>query len=200
MKDVTHRLDEATAAGGHLLLVFGKRLTRSRMPYLVISHRREMFAFELNSRQAKNLESHPDALGALVRRWQNEAEATAPDEPPVMLTNLVIDGADRQDPSAPITGHLEYQSAQHHPQGIAVRLTYDVSGGATVSLFDHAMGHLPASGTIRFRLTPLKGIGGDVPRELSKTLPVFLSLCLPALGMAPNVPLSNTCAALIDLV
>lgn len=195
VKDVALRLDEAAAAGGHLLLVVGKRLTRSRTPYLVISHRREMFAFELTSKQAKNLESRPDALGAFVRRRLDEVEATAPEDPAVMLTNLVIDGADKLDPAAPVTGHLEYQSSSPRPAGVAVRLMYDVSGRATVSHFDHPLGYLPASGTLRFRFSPLKAADRDLPR----TLPVFVSLCLPAVGTAPHVPISNTCAGLIDL-
>jgi len=61
------------------------------------------------------------------------------------------------------------------------------------------MGYVPVRATLRFRFSPLKGAGRELPRDLPRTLPVFVSLCLPAVGTAPHVPISNTCAALIDL-
>ncbi len=115
-----------------------------------------------------------------------------------MLTHLVIDNADRQVATEPVTGRVEYQSSEPMLGGFALRLMFDLPGGATISHFDHPMGPVPGSGTIRFRLTPLmsKQVG-----ELPKTLPVFITLCRKGPGMnAPHVPVSSTCAAMIDLV
>ena len=82
LKDVSGRLDQA-AASGFLLLVFGNRLTKSRSPYLVVSHYSEMFAFELTSRQLKNMGVPPDVLGAVIRKW-NSAASSGFSVPPVL--------------------------------------------------------------------------------------------------------------------
>ena len=198
LKDVIRRFDEA-ASNGFLLLIFGKHLTKSRASYLVVSHHQQMFAFELTSRQARNLEAHPDALGALSRKRPRD-DAEAAKNPTVMLSHLIIDNADEQDLNAPITGHVLYQSADSHLENVAVRMTYDLPDGATVSHYDHPMGLLPASGLLRFRLTPFKNDMADQPRVLPKTLPVFIELCRPVPGATgPDVLISNACAELVDL-
>ncbi len=199
LKDVIGRLDQA-AASGFLLLVFGNRLTKSRSPYLVVSHYSEMFAFELTSRQLKNMGVPPDVLGAVIRKWPREEAATAND-PVIALTNLVIDNADRQVAAAPVTGHVDYQSSLPLIEGVSIRMSFDLPGGATISHYDHPMGPLPSRGTLRFQLTPLKNAMNERSRELPGTLPVFCNLCRQSPeGRAPDVLLSNTCATLIDVI
>jgi len=137
LKDVKGRLDEA-AASGFLMLVFGKRLTKTRSPYMVVSHYSEMFAFELTSRQVKNMGVPADVLGAVIRKRPREDAATA-DDPVIALTNMVIDNADRQVATAPVTGHVDYQSSLPLIEGVSIRMSFDLPGGATVSHYDHPM-------------------------------------------------------------
>lgn len=200
VKDVALHLDKAAAGAGHLILVFGKKLTQSRATYLVASWHREMFAFELTARQARHLGAEPNALGALVRRAPPGGKLIVPDEPAVLLTDLHIDHQDSQQPTAPVTGHVTYQSSLSLLDGITVRMMFDLPGGSTVSHYHHPMGPLAGSGTLRFKLTPLVNDMVKQSRDMPRTLPVFISFCRQEPGRnAPDIQISNTCAALIDL-
>lgn len=200
-KDVALRLDEAAATDGHLILIVGKRLTRSRSAYLLASRPREMFAFELTARQSRHLGAEPTSLGALVHRMPVSAKGAVPEDPVILLTDLQIANADRHPAKAPVTGHFTYQSSMPWLESVAVRMMFDLPGGGTHYHYDHLMGPLPGCGTLRFALTPLVNDMNEKTREIQKTLPVFISLCRVTPEPTPSdVQISNTCAALIDLV
>jgi len=194
VKDVVLRLDEAK--GRHIYLVVGRNLTRSKEAYLVISQRREMFAFELTPKQEANLDAHANALGALVQAKHEDIEADAPDDPIITIANLIIENADGLSGRETLSGQVEYQSSQPLLDGIAIRLMFQMPGGAMISHFHHPHGPLLGQGVLKFRMSPLLS---DGVRELPKTLPVFVSFCYSTIGTAPRTLISNTCAALLDM-
>ncbi len=134
----------------------------------------------------------------LVRKRPEEVSVAVPDDPVVMLSDLVIDNADRQVATAPVTGHCGYESSLPRHDGLALRMMYDLRDGSTTSHFFHPDIMLSGRRTLRFSMTPLKK--NQNLRDLPQTFPIFFCLCRQQPGTnAPHVPISNTCAALIDL-
>lgn len=199
VKDVGKRLDEAEQARGHLLLLVGKQLTRSRAAYLVASLGRDMFALELTKRQARNLNVEPNFMGAVVRRSSAGMFAAAPT---ITLTDLHIESAGAQAATQHVVGHFSYETdAPYLPEGFALRMYYDLPDDSYASHFHHCMGPLPGRGTLKFRMSALKRPEDKSPRSLPPTLPVLFTICVQRPGCdTPDLPVSNTYAGLIDLI
>jgi hypothetical protein len=197
-RDVRKQLDEAEKAGGHLLLFIGEKLTRSGTPYFVASLGCDMFALELSDRQARNMNLKPNVVGAMVRPGTLGLFAA---EPPIVLADLRIENASAQNAAEPVVGQFTYDTAAPYlPDGFALRMVYDLPGGAAVRHFHYCAGPLPGRGTLPFRLSSLASPALPTGQRLPPTLPVILTLCRQRPGVvAPDVPVSNSYAALIDL-
>jgi hypothetical protein len=196
IRDVAKHLGDAERASGHVMLLIGRKLTRSRSPFLVASLGRDMFAIELSKQQVRNFGLEPNVIGAMVRK--GSLGLFAPD-PCITLTDVSIENASTHDPKQPVMGQFTFECSALH-DGLTLRMVYDLPNGSTVRHYHYCLNPFYGRGTLKFRMSPLGGSPDDTRRLLPPTIPVIFTLCLQRPGTnAPDVPVSTSYAALIDL-
>jgi hypothetical protein len=150
--DTAARIDKDLDASEAFQVLLGPALMKSARPTLLVGRAGALEVFELGRELARDF-----PVGEWECRVQNYS--TGDDlrraAPRVVLSDLVIDGADTLFPERPVTGSVAFRLLGRWPGGYALRLThYFGTQGRTVLL---PRDHLPDAdkGTLPFSFPPL---------------------------------------------
>ncbi len=196
----SERLDDLDRRRANGTFLIASELTRSGRPYLLSCHAGELFVFALRRGQAKR-------LGAVARRMLCTEGGPRLEIPPsrfvpVEIADLQFDGDARVHPNEEIRGACGYcMHPDFQPQGqLCLMLGYELSGRRRVrSWYYPPMGLLP-EGNLDFKFPPIAGSGHDCVRWTGTTVAHvrFFTVGAPQI-VDDRHPLSNTCAALLDV-
>lgn len=168
------QLIQATLRQVNCSFAVGRKLTKSKKPYLVYCFSGELFVFELSPDQATRLGM--DANGLVYGENALSELPIAKAEPTVLLREVKVDEAMKLDRNSPITGTLQYEAKQVSLQPVCIRAKYEPPGRNSVTKYHHLFHLAPREGTIRFSLAPI----GDLPDRSDKPfaglLPVFFRI------------------------
>lgn len=152
-KDFLGHLDHAVARGVGCTFLVGRELTKRAKPMLVACYCGELFAFELTKRQAKQLKMRANAL-TLSSGAVRHDHGPKP-EPLVWLERIDVDSADGLVRNAPITGALHYRTNRMFREPLAVHVTCEPLGRASVTLLSYPPALHPPAGIVRLSFPAL---------------------------------------------
>ncbi|MEX2215177.1 MAG: hypothetical protein WD768_13670 [Phycisphaeraceae bacterium] len=156
-----------------------------------------MFAFELNTRQAANLGVVDTKLIGVYEHTPHDL--SEPGDMPVTLSNIEVDRPGTTAVDEPITGRCHIDRASMGLGPCALRLSYTLTGCASVVQFFHPPVAFVPKGEVPFEYAPISDAvskrGGSCP----KTIAAFFRLCKPPSKDHPEgQPISNTIGMLLD--
>jgi hypothetical protein len=156
-KDFLKHLDRAVGHGVGCTFLVGRELTKRAKPMLVTCHCGELFAFDLSTQQIERLCVNDNMLVC----WPG---ATRQDhgpkpEPLVWLEEVDVVHASCLDRNAPITGTLRYRTDRLFLEPLAIHVTCEPPGRASMTLYSYPPALHPPAGAIRFSCSSL----GDMP-------------------------------------
>lgn len=195
-------LGRASSRGVNCTIAVSRELTKTKSPYLLSFHGGEIFVFELTQRQAKAFHALNQSMECVEGSPCLEFPPTMP--PIIDLSRLSVDDADGLSGEQPICGTVHYQLPAKVVFSGTVCLSMEMALGKNCrKTFYHYPQGLRSEGNLRFTFSPAApkqdnhpdgGFVGPVVAHVR-----FLGTMNPK---APGgyIPLSNTAAALVELI
>lgn len=168
------QLIQATLRQVNCSFAVGRKLTKSKKPYLVYCFCGELFVFELSLDQAARLGM--DDKGMLYGENALSEPPIVKAEQTVLLREVKVDDALKLDRNSRITGTLQYEAKQVLLQPVAIRAQYEPPGRSSVTGFHHLFHLAPREGTIQFSLAPIGDLPNRSGKPFSGLLPLFFQI------------------------
>jgi hypothetical protein len=185
---VADHIDRDLAGSEAFQVLLGPLLVKSSKPTLLVGRAGTLHVFELGPALARDIA----ATGCRMQNYSPSDDRRRA-APRVLLSALVIDGAERPVPQRPLTGALAYRIIDRWPGGYALRLTFYAGKRRRYLFLHHA--RLPATnqGTLRFSFPPLD----DPDQVMAGPDVVFVEVVTR--GAAGPIVESNAVAAVVRL-
>ncbi|HEX7378939.1 MAG TPA: hypothetical protein VF278_17595 [Pirellulales bacterium] len=199
--DLITSVEGATERGVNCTFAISRELTKAKTPRLLSFFAGEVFVFELTQRQAKSFNA---VQGAMQFAEGGRCLACAADAPPLIdLEDLWFEHADGLTSDERIRGAVTYQKCDgfDFPGRVCLSLEYSLGNRCRTTGYYYPPAGLLPEGRLEFSFDPI-----DLPRQPPKGFigPIvahvrFLGTMNPKVAEG-RVPLSNTCAALIEVI
>ncbi len=197
-RDLIRSADAAEAKQLDCYFLIGAKLTRKRRAYLMHCYAKELFVFQLTSSQAKNLGVRPAAMSCTEgnpSQSVNPETADALSLDGLRLTDGVVVPA-----AAPIAGTCHYSATSQIAAPYALGLECALHGRARVMSWAYPAGRLEPEGTLSFAFASFGRLGQEESWHGTTAL-FFRVFSLPnPTTVEDRQPISNACAALVDVV
>lgn len=185
-KDFLHHLDRAVAHGVGCTFLVGRELTKRAKPMLVACHCGELFAFDLTIPQAEQVRVKNDMLVCSLGATQQNHSPKP--EPLICLEAVEVDRAERLDPNEPITGTLQYRTIRPLLGPLAIHVTCEPPGRASITLYAYPPAlHLPV-GAVRIAFSKLGDMCDREGVRFAGAVPLFFRIFTAEEPVMPIVP------------
>ncbi|HVA49195.1 MAG TPA: hypothetical protein VNH11_22720 [Pirellulales bacterium] len=201
--DLLSSFDHAVQRGVNCTFAIGRELTKARKPRLLSCYSGELFVFELSQRQAQSFNALDHTMECVECGPSLEIPPGA--RPPIDIGELHIDHADRLSPDQPIQGRVEYE----------LREEFDFSGTVCLSMA-FALGDRCLTTRYHYPFPPLRlspkgnmdftfnsvATSQGAAKDWSGPIVAHVRLLGTMHPQSPDgrVPMSNTCALLLDVL
>lgn len=203
-KNLLSGFDNAAQRGLNCTFAISRELTKDGNPYLLSCYGGETFVFSLTQRQAKSFHAVQRTMQCV--EGGPTLEFPPQIEPPIEIERLEFDDVDGLPCEQPMTGRLEYTmpgDLSRFDGTICVAAEFGLTGRCRVTNYYYPPQGLLLEGELPFRFDPVasgaderrKGFSGPIVAHVR-----FLGMKDPKIPRGPVIPLSNTAAALIELI
>jgi hypothetical protein len=196
LEDFASFVDEAAAKRANCRFIFGSGLTRREAPFLVHSFGNEMFIFQLSEAQAAARGAKPGVLASM--RYPHPLEES-PNKPILSIERFELQDAVFAQPR-PIIGRVHYEMPAGLTGNVCVRLDYLLESGNQTA-WDYTRWPLWGKGVLDVKFSPI-ALKAAFVTDLKGPVVMFVHLVevTEPVGSPPRRPISNTGAALVDIV
>jgi hypothetical protein len=196
--------DRAAQRQVNCTFAVSRELTKTKTPHLLSCYGGEVFVFELTQRQAKSFNAVKNTMQCVEGGPSLELPPSTP--PLIDVSELRFDDADGLAADEPIRGSLYYSKRGDfgYPGTVCLSMEFALGGRCRTTHYYYPPQGLLPEGDLEFTFTSVAPAQDDRNSAKGFTGPIvahvrFLGTMNPK-APGNHVPLSNTCAALIEVI
>lgn len=196
--------DRAAQRQVNCTFAVSRELTKTKTPHLLSCYGGEVFVFQLTQRQAKTFHAVKNTMECVEGGPSLELPPSA--RPRIDVSELRFDDADGLTVEEPIRGSLYYSKCGdfEYPGTICLAMEFGLTGLCRKTHYYYPPQGLLPEGDLNFTFTAVAPAQDDRNAARSFTGPIVAHVrflgTMNAKAPGNYVPLSNTCAALIEVI